>query len=70
MFDLGGKVMNQSAGRPSAEELLKDPALRDICRWRLPDSGTENVPADNVTFAKEHGEGFFRAAEGATKLLE
>lgn len=62
--------MNHSTGRPSAETLLQDSALRDVCRWRLPNSDGDNDPAENVAFAKGHGQGFFRAAKAAVGLIK
>ncbi len=62
--------MNQSALRPRAETLLQNSALRDVCRWRLPNSDGDNVAADDVTFAKDHGQGFFRAAQAAVGQIK
>jgi hypothetical protein len=61
--------MTTLGSRPSAEVLLKDTALRNVCRWRLPNSDGENDPKENVAFAKKHGEGFFRQAKAAIGLL-
>lgn len=66
----GGFRMATEVKQPlSAEKLQATPAVQKVSRWRLPNSDGDYRPEENVKFAKQHGNSFFRAAAEALDLI-
>lgn len=55
--------------RPTYDELMAIPAVRNVSRWKLPNTDDHNDTDASVRFGKEHRPSFLRFAKAAIALI-